>query len=555
MRVASAISSNWKKSWYQAISRCRTVAGAARCVTESAVRVRTRSGRYIAVSQATAAPQSCPTTCTVLSPLASGRPATASRTAATSATELASLYASLPAGRPERPKPRRSGAITRKPASVRAGTWWRHSPASSGQPCRRSPGSPWPCTSTWSSTPLDVTRMRTSSSVPRATARRPALVAFGQVRAVDAGAQETRVAGRVGAVGELVDRARQRQVPYPRVGDRLAQRRGEPAGAKDQVGPVEEPAGAGVERRREPEPVVQRGDGFHGLRQVPLAGLVGVGGDRGRQGGGERRPARKPRERGAKPLAVRRVLPVHQQAQPHQVTGQAGGDDARAEVVARLGAPAGEGLLLVDAPPLAGQDVAPHVVGGPGRAPPGAGQPARAVVEHLPRGELREPLRGRGQPVPQGEVVPRVEAQQPGQPAAKAGDLDPVPRDAVGFPGDGEPDRVAAELTWQAAGEHGGDERRVAARLAAVGGADAIAEEHLQPRPPVVVSGALGVVPGDVRSRTDQRRRVLKRGELLREQRADHGTVEVAGKLKAGDETRSHASDPPVRRAACLLVF
>src|SRR6202035_4766029 len=134
-----------------------------------------------------------------------------------------------------------------------------------GQPCRRSTGSPCPCTSTWSSTPLDVTRMRTSSSVPRATARRPALVAFGQVRAVDAGAQETRVAGRVGAVGELVDRARQRQVPYPRGG--------EPAGAKDQVGPVEEPAGAGVERRREPEPVVQRGDGFHGLRQVPLAGL------------------------------------------------------------------------------------------------------------------------------------------------------------------------------------------------------------------------------------------------------------------------------------------
>jgi hypothetical protein len=42
---------------------------------------------------------------------------------------------------------------------------------------------------------------------------------------------------------------------------------------------------------------------------------------------------------------------------------------------------------------------------------------------------------------------------------------------------------------------------------------------------------------------------VLKPGELLREQRADHGTVEVAGKPKAGDETRSHAVDPPVCRA------
>jgi hypothetical protein len=37
--------------------------------------------------------------------------------------------------------------------------------------------------------------------------------------------------------------------------------------------------------------------------------------------------------------------------------------------------------------------------------------------------------------------------------------------------------------------------------------------------------------------------------EPLREQRADHGTAEVAGKLEAGNETRSHAVDPPVCRA------
>jgi hypothetical protein len=48
---------------------------------------------------------------------------------------------------------------------------------------------------------------------------------------------------------------------------------------------------------------------------------------------------------------------VHQQDQPHQVAGQARGDDARAEVVADLGAPPGEGLFLSDALPPAGQEM------------------------------------------------------------------------------------------------------------------------------------------------------------------------------------------------------
>ncbi len=59
----------WKAYMYQDIRNWRLVTSdrmkAAGCGTESAVNVATRSGRAPASVQATAAPQSCPTTCTV----------------------------------------------------------------------------------------------------------------------------------------------------------------------------------------------------------------------------------------------------------------------------------------------------------------------------------------------------------------------------------------------------------------------------------------------------------------------------------------------------------
>jgi hypothetical protein len=68
---------------------------------------------------------------------------------------------------------------------------------------------------------------------------------------LDGGAQEAKVTGGVGAVGELVDRADGRQVPDLRVGDLLPQG-GEPGGIDDLVRPVEETARPRVERRGEP---------------------------------------------------------------------------------------------------------------------------------------------------------------------------------------------------------------------------------------------------------------------------------------------------------------
>src|SRR5262249_53732946 len=152
--------------------------------------------------------------------------------------------------------------------------------ASSGQPCSRSTGSPSPWTSTWSSIPFDVTRIRSSWSVPRATARRPLSGGRRPDARGRARAQEGQVAGRVGAVDELVDRPGRRQLPDQRVGDRVAQRAGEAARAENLEGPAEEAVGTGVKRRGERQLVVQRRDGGERPGQVALTGRVGVGADR-----------------------------------------------------------------------------------------------------------------------------------------------------------------------------------------------------------------------------------------------------------------------------------
>lgn len=66
---------------------------AAGCGTESAVRVATASGRAAATVQATAAPQSCPTTCTLWPGSA------ASMRATTSLVSWDMRYENLPRGR------------------------------------------------------------------------------------------------------------------------------------------------------------------------------------------------------------------------------------------------------------------------------------------------------------------------------------------------------------------------------------------------------------------------------------------------------------------------
>lgn len=162
----------------------------------------------------------------------------------------------------------------------------------------------------------------------------------------DGRSQQPLIAEGIGAVDELIDGASRRQPADLVVGDRLAQRRDEAPGADHLVGPVEVRPHRAVQRCGEPEFVVQRGDRFEGDAQV----LLPLGPGSRRDSAEQRRPQAgghpgQEGERGAEPLAVRRIGPVHEQGQPGQVPAEPGGDDRGAKVIARLRAPAGKRLL------------------------------------------------------------------------------------------------------------------------------------------------------------------------------------------------------------------
>ena len=326
------------------------------------------------------------------------------------------------------------------------------------------------------------------------------------------------------------------------------QRRGEPAAVQHQVGPVPERPHGGRDRRGQAEPVVRRGRGEQRRGQVLLTGGPAVRGQRGAQRRAHGRTGRRPAERGAEPLAVRRVAAVHQQAQPHQVTGQPGGDDHRAEVVTGLGAPAGKRFFLADPLPLAGQQIAPDVPGVPGQAGPGRGQLTQAVMEHRAAGQLGQPLGRRGQPVQRGDPGPRVEAELAAQPRVQRGDPDVVPGRGRRLAAEREADRVAAEAGRQLAVQCRRDQVRF-------GAGRARGQQELQPRAPVVVGGPFAVEAEHLGARAEQRGRVAQPGVELVQQRPDHVRVELPGQLQAGQERRPHPADPACPGAQGQLVF
>ena len=97
---------------------------------------------------------------------------------------------------------------------------------------------------------------------------------------------------------------------------------------------------------------------------------------------GERRP---------EPLGVRRVAACDQQREPHDVAGEAGGEHARAQLVADLRRALDEGLLLREPAPLAAQQPAPHRVRVPGEL-----LAARARAPRCRRGRPRPRTRRAG---------------------------------------------------------------------------------------------------------------------------------------------------------------
>ena len=116
-------------------------------------------------------------------------------------------------------------------------------------------------------------------------------------------------------------------------------------------------------RPRQPGRVVPAGHQLVRRRQRLLPLVVGPGALRRDEQRAEFGRGVEPRERGAEPLGVRRVLLLEQKGQPHQLAYLPSGDHRRAEVVTHLCRPPDEGLLLGDPAPLAADQPQPHVGG------------------------------------------------------------------------------------------------------------------------------------------------------------------------------------------------
>src|SRR6266702_3543940 len=165
-----------------------------------------------------------------------------------------------------------------------------------------------------------------------------------------------------------------------------------------------------------------------------------------------------------------------------------------------------------------------------------------------PPGDLRQSLPRRGEPVRHRDAAARVEPEPPGQPAAQAEDLHPVPYAAAWVASDAERHRIAAEHLRQPAPEHLVDRPADPLRVLVV-------QEHQQPRPPVVVGGPLGVEPEHLRPRPDQRRRVPQPWELRLQQRPDNLGKELTRQPHPRHEPTTHLADTALSGPSGHLVF
>src|SRR6185437_10907074 len=191
--------------------------------------------------------------------------------------------------------------------------------------------------------------------------------------------------------------------------------------------------------------------------------------------------------------------------------------------------------------------VPPHVARIPAQRRPGPGQPAGPVVEDGAPGDLRQSLPRRREPVRHRDAAARVEPELPGQPAAQAEDLHPVPYAAAWVAGDAERHRIAAEHLRQPAPEHLVDRHPEPVGFV-------VLQEHQQPRPPVVVGGALGVEPEHLRPRPDQRRRVPQPRKLRLKQRPDNLRKELTRQPYPRHEP-THPADTALSGPSGHLVF
>ena len=267
---------------------------------------------------------------------------------------------------------------------------------------------------------------------------------------------------------------------------------------------------------RDPQRVVQLGQLFVGSEQRSFTLPPVLGSQDAHQGRCERWCAGQPGECRTEPLGVRRVLPLHQEAQPHQVRHQLRPDERGPQLVLDEARPADQVELRVDPPPPRQQQVQPHVAWVVPEPIPHLLQPD-LVVEHLAGREHQKPVLGQREPVPGVDLGPDIESQL----------LLEVALDREHLDGHPAPPEVLSQVSSHTAVD----------RLAQL---DKVAAPHedLDARLPVMVRRHLVVEAEHLRTSTQQGRAVSQAGEDRRQQRRHPLTVELPGEPQAGNEGR-----------------
>ena len=168
-----------------------------------------------------------------------------------------------------------------------------------------------------------------------------------------------------------------------------------------------------------------RGDAVR-VAERPLAIGIRLRLERASDGRRELGSAIERRERGAEPLAVRSVASLDEKAEAHEVARDAGGNDARPDIVARLGAATNERLLVGYALPLARHDVQPNIARIPRETFARRREMAWTIMEDLSRRGLEQALSRRHQPIGKCDLAERIEAERGAEVGVRIVDFDPM---------------------------------------------------------------------------------------------------------------------------------
>ena len=236
-----------------------------------------------------------------------------------------------------------------------------------------------------------------------------------------------------------------------------------------------EEADARVDHSCQTERVVQRRNTLHCANERVFPRRKRFGIQRLDQRGADQRGGVEVLKRRAKPLAVGRIGPLQEEAEPHQVPNEASGNDSGTELVPDLGGAADERLLLIDPPPLTGQEPEPDVVRIPGECIADSRERGLVIAIDRTTGHLEQALLRRREPVFDTDTLSRIEPEPLSEPLVERQDEDML-RDRDVVPAEAR--RPATEVVGKAVRDRGPDGRHLRCL-----------DEHLESRSPAVIGG------------------------------------------------------------------